>query len=527
MIDMNTLTRKFSAVLALSTFLFAGCGGSSSSDGGVSPPPPPPPTGGITRTGVGVAAGPITGFGSVWVNGVEYNTDTATFIRDGDDSAQEIEFKEGETVIVKGTIDDDNTNAVAESVELDELVKGPATDLVDLNTVIVMGQTVDSDAGTWVDDNCAPATWDNLTGLDTFFAVEVYGSVQDDEAIPGTRITATRIECKTAGDFVDDEFEVNGIVSGNVPGNTFMINALQVNYSATPLIQNFPNGAPEDGQPVEVKGDPATFVSSGDPDVLAASKVEFKGNRLDGNEGDHFEFEGFITDFQSATDFKVRIGNLLVEVTTDSNTDYEPAGASAMDLNDNLKVEVEGEDNGSGQKLATKIEIKSSTNIRVTGLVDTGSVGTDTFTIMDIVVNTIDGTTRFEDNSDAPTDPTVIVAGDYLEVRGQEKPSGQITAFRVERDDFDSTRTDQYELRGFVTSKTMPTTPGTGSLTILGVTVDTDGNTEYRDVDDTLMLEGDFWAAVVEGESLVDAKGDKPDPGAARMIAEELELESQ
>ena len=41
------------------------------------------------------------------------------------------------------------------------------------------------------------------------------------------------------------------------------------------------------------------------------------------------------------------------------------------------------------------------------------------------------------------------------------------------------------------------------------------------------MSENDFWAAVVEGESLVDAKGDRPDPSVARMIAEELELESQ
>ena len=518
---MNIQLRKLGAVLVMAALTAAGCGGSSGGDS-VSPPPPPPPSGGIIRTGVAFAAGPITGFGSVWVNGVEYSTDTAQFIRDDDDSALESEFKEGETVIVKGTIDDDNSNAVAETVELDEIVKGPATEVVGPTTAIVMGQTVNSNAGTWVDDNCAPATFDDLTGLDTFFAVEVYGTVQD-----GGAITATRIECKQPGEVT--EFEVNGIVSGNVPGSTFMINALQVNYSATPLIQNFPNGAPEDGQPVEVKGAPTDFSigSAGQPDVLAASKVEFKGNRLDGNEGDHFEIEGFITEFQSATDFKVRVGSLLVAVTTDGNTQYEPVGASALDLGDNLKVEVEGEDNGSGQKLATKIEIKSSTNIRVTGLVDPGSVGTETFTIMSIVVNTIDGTTRFEDDSSVPSDPTVIAEGDYLEIRGQEKPEGQITAFRVERDDFDVARTDQFELRGFVTSKTMPIAGTPGSLTILGVTVDTDGNTEYRDVDDTLMDAGAFWNAVTAGESLVDAKGDRPDPAVARMIAEELELESQ
>lgn len=526
---MKVLIAKIGTILALSSLLLAGCGGGGGGGGGsVSPPPPPPPppSGGITRTGVAFAAGPITGFGSVWVNGVEYNTDTAQFIRDDDDSALESEFKEGETVIVKGTIEDDNSNAVAETVELDEIVKGPATEVVNPTTATVMGQTVNSDAGTWVDDSCAPATFKDLTGLDTFFAVEVYGVVQD-----GGAITATRIECKQVGEVT--EFEVNGIVSENDPGSTFMINGLQVDYSATPLLQNFPNGEPENDQPVEVKGPaPASFVD-GTPPVLAASKVEYKGNRLDGNEGDHYEIEGFITDFQAAADFStaefnLRVGNLLVAVATDDNTDYEPVGASARDLNNGLKIEVEGEDNGSDQILATKIEIKSSTNIRVTGLVDAGSVGTDTFSVMDIVVNTIDGTTQFEDKSDSPSlDPTAIEEGWYLEVRGQEKPAGQITAFRVERDDFDSTRTDQFELRGFVTSKTMPTaTPTFGSLTILGVTVDTDSNTEYRDVDDLPMLEADFWAAVTAGESLVDAKGNQPDPSVARILAEEMELES-
>ena len=120
--------RKLGAVLIVAVLTAAGCGGSSGGGDSVSPPPPttppPPPSGGIIRTGVAVGAGPITGFGSIIVNGVTYDTSGATFTRDDNPSSQD-DFKVGETVIVKGTIDDDNTNAVAESVELDEIVEGP------------------------------------------------------------------------------------------------------------------------------------------------------------------------------------------------------------------------------------------------------------------------------------------------------------------------------------------------------------------------------------------------------------------
>jgi hypothetical protein len=458
MTDMKALIGKLGAILAFTTLILGGCGGGGGGGGGVSPPPPPPPTGGITRTGVAVAAGPITGFGSVIVNGVTYDTSTATFTRDGDPSTQ-AEFKVGETVIVKGTIDDDNTNAVAESVELDEIVKGPVS-AVTGTVLTVMGQTVNAGDRTSIDDSCN-VTLADLSPLLAVFAVEVYGSVDGNGDIE-----ATRIECKAAGEI--DEFEVNGIVSDHVPGTSFMIKGLLVNYASALSIDNFPGGVINDGDPVEAEGPPANFDDSGMTPVLTASKVEYKGNVLDGNEGDHFEVDGFITDFVSITQFSIRVGSLVIPVTTDPNlTTYE--GGTAGDLADNLKIEVEGEDDGTGTILATKIEIKSSTNIRVTGLVDAGSVGTNTFRILDIVINTDPTRTRFEDKRDVPTDPTVIAADQYIEVRGQEQPQGQITAFIVERDDFDPT-SDDTELRGFIEPNSVS---GRNSFVILGVTVDT------------------------------------------------------
>ncbi|MDH3862870.1 MAG: DUF5666 domain-containing protein, partial [Gammaproteobacteria bacterium] len=143
---MNIQLRKLGAVLIVAVLTAAGCGGSSGGGDSVSPPPPttpPPPSGGIIRTGV--AVGPVTGFGSIIVNGVEYNTDSATFIDDDNEvtnTPADDFFKVGETVIVKGTIEDDNSNAVAETVELDEIVEGPVSSVNADGSLTVLGQTV-------------------------------------------------------------------------------------------------------------------------------------------------------------------------------------------------------------------------------------------------------------------------------------------------------------------------------------------------------------------------------------------------
>ena len=199
---MNIQLRKLGAVLIVAAFTVAGCGGSSGG-GDTSPPPTdppptdPPPSGGIIRTGVAVGAGPITGFGSVIVNGATYDTSSTSWIRDGDDSFSQSDFRVGETVIVKGSIDD-NDNTFAETVELDEIVEGPATQAAGA-AATVMGQTVRSDAGTLIDDDCNTLTtdvsFDDLSGLTTFFAVEVYGNVhrvQDRSGFCRRRIRSQR-----------------------------------------------------------------------------------------------------------------------------------------------------------------------------------------------------------------------------------------------------------------------------------------------------------------------------------------------
>ncbi|MDH3611672.1 MAG: DUF5666 domain-containing protein [Gammaproteobacteria bacterium] len=510
---MNTYTKNFGALITLAALLLAGCGGSGGGGGNNgNNPPPPPPTGGITRTGVAAAVGPISGFGSIIVNGVEYETDATTSFIDDDQDIQETELKVGDMVLVKGSIEDDNTTASATSVEVEDTVEGPVTSVnAAAGNFVVLGQIVQVGPETSVDDNC-PATLDGLMNNPPVAGVEVSGPYTVNAA-GDTVIAATRFECK--GILV--EFEINGVVSGhNSVDKTFMVNDLEVNYATAGLIQDFPGGVINDDDPVEVTG--TQFDDSVVPPVLTADKVEFKGNRLQADEGDHLEIEGFITRFVSATDFD--IGDIPVTVTEITGTTvYE--GGTAMDLGLHLKVEVEGEFDLDGVLNATKIEIKTSTAIRVTGLVDAPSSG-DAFMILGITVNTAVLKTRFEDKSDIPDVPFGvgnITTGYYIEVRGQELPAGEITAFLVERDD----ARPETELRGFVEAggENRPdlTVLGVTVQTVSGVTVFTDsrGDTEVE-----FATEDDFWAAVGEG-SLIDVKGTETDTQI--LLAEEVELE--
>ena len=494
---MNSLPRIIVAFFATAILGTAGCGGGGGSDGGGFTPPPttPPPTGGITRTGI--AVGPITGFGSVIVNGVTYDTSNATFTKDGQPATQD-DFSVGQVVLVKGAIDDDGTNATADSVEFDDVVEGPVSSHnTTTGEFVVLGQTVRIVPTTSFDDT--PACPADLTQA---VAVEVSG-LADANGV----IEATRIECRDAT--WDGVLEVNGLVSGHNEGaQTFMINGLEVNYSGA-AVDDFPTpGVINDGDPVEAKG------TAFDGNTLDATRVQYKGNRFANDDGDHAEIEGFITRFGSATDFDVS----GVPVTTTGSTTFEGGTAANLDLN--LKVEVDGDFNASGVLVATKVDIKSATAVRVTGNLD--SVSGNTLTILGITVNTESQKTRFEDKSDADIDPLRVGdlnTGDYVEIRGQEQPVGQITALIVERDDPD-TRT---ELRGFVETggKNEP------NLTVLGVTLVTDGGTVYRDSrgeTEVAMNAADFWATVQVG-SLVDGRG--TESGDTTLAVTELELQMQ
>ena len=144
---MITRALRHGLLVAVFAAGLSACGGGGGG-GGTNPPPAGGGgndgggggTGGITRTGVAVAVGSISGFGSIIVNGIEYDTSSAIFTIDDNPGSQD-DLSVGHVVAVRGTINDDNTNAVATSVDFGDLVEGPVSSVDTVNnTLVVLGK---------------------------------------------------------------------------------------------------------------------------------------------------------------------------------------------------------------------------------------------------------------------------------------------------------------------------------------------------------------------------------------------------
>ncbi|MCH7834123.1 MAG: hypothetical protein IH911_03485 [Proteobacteria bacterium] len=470
---LNKLVKIFSLVL---TFAIAGCGGGNETFAGIDAGGTPAPV---------VSIGTISGFGSVIVNGVRYDTASATITVEGS-SATQSDLKVGHVVVVHGTLNSDGITGSATSISFDDLVEGPigAIDPA-TGTITVLSQLVIIDADTSFDITISPPS---IEGLAVGDVVEVSGFFLADGSI-----NATRIEKKAAG----GEFEVTGLVS-NLSGTTFQINDLVVDFSGAQQLDNFPAGTPEDGQLVEAKG------TLGASDELLATRVEFKGNDLLADEGDRIEIEGFITRFASAADFDVD----GVPVSTIDSTVYENGSEADLDLN--RKVEVEGTLDANGVVVAAKVEFKRANFIRIEGLVE--AVSGSVITIFGVEIS-VDVLTRFEDQSAVDLEIFSIDdigINDYLETRGYEDGTGVIATI-VERRDFRG----EVAIRGFVDDVLEP------GFTILEVLILTGAGTAFSDNNEQPIAAGAFFAQALG--RLVEGRGSLNNGG---ILATEVELEN-
>ena len=112
------------------------------------------------------SSGVITGFGSVFVNGVRYETENARIISADDDSvilenpsnAQlQAVLGVGQVITVRGTRTDDS-NGVANSIRFDdELVGAISSVSAGDGSFVVLGQTVSVTPDTIIDDSIIEA----------------------------------------------------------------------------------------------------------------------------------------------------------------------------------------------------------------------------------------------------------------------------------------------------------------------------------------------------------------------------------
>ncbi|MFQ5635677.1 MAG: DUF5666 domain-containing protein [Gammaproteobacteria bacterium] len=480
--------------LAITIAIAGGCGGGGRGGGGGGGIGPLP---GIDR--LGVKSGTVTGFGSIIVNGVEFEVSGSAFdIDDNSSSSGQSDLSIGDVVVVTF---DPAAPTVATTVFSDDAVEGPI-DSIDLatSTMVVAGQTVAVDPDTSFDDSLGVTGLDGLTP-DT--VVEVTGLFE-----ASGNIRATRVEPSTAPGV--GEFEVHGFVTG-LTATTFMINALTVDFSSATIDNSFPGGMISENDFVEAKG---TALAGG---VLTATKVEPDAvNGIDTSTFSNFdeiqiEIEGFITRFGSSGDFDV--SGFPVDASGATFT-----GGVATDLALNVKVEVEGDRNASGKLVARKVDIRRSNNLRVVGQVDSKDDAAGTLTVLGITA-TVDGSTRREDKSSARLEPfnlSDVMVDDYVEVRGGADPAsaGDILASLLERDDLPGLPGEGAELRGFIDSITLP-----NNFTIAGVDIDASNPSSFLNLAGNTITVNDLQVG-----DLVDVKG--TETGMTMLAADEIQLEN-
>ncbi|MCS6947893.1 MAG: DUF5666 domain-containing protein, partial [Steroidobacteraceae bacterium] len=398
--------------------------------------------GGINGGGVqginggGVALGPITGFGSVLVNGIQFATGGSSITIDGV-AASESQLQAGHIVEIRGTLNSNSGSGTAISIAASDQLEGPVEAIsVAASTFQVLGITVRVTGATLFDHRFANPTVAGLAGQ----WVEVSGLRNG-----AGEVVATRIEPRAPG----GEIELNGVVANlDTAARTFRLGNATVNYTNAASVQgNLVNNAC-----VEVKG--TTFSGT----TLNANRVEVKNCTVQVANNDVGSVQGFITRFTSATDFDVG----AQRVTTTNNTVYEDG--TAADLALNRRIEVEGTFNANGVLIAVKVRFKRDTSVRFAGTIEQLSGTNRTLTIFGVTI-AVNNSTAFEDKSAARVRPfgfADLRSGDYLELRGSEGATPlTATAALIERRDPAARR----ELQAIARDVASP------NFTLVGVTV--------------------------------------------------------
>ncbi|HEY0722317.1 MAG TPA: DUF5666 domain-containing protein [Gammaproteobacteria bacterium] len=397
--------------VALATLGLAACSGGSSSS-----------SSGNTTLPTSTISGTITGFGSVFVNGVEYDTTGASVQLDGT-AGSETDLQVGMVVTVQGNTNANGLTGTANSISFADVAEG-AVLAVNLNngvgTLNVMGQTVQVTDLTIFESAVAGITLDTIP-LNAIAEVSGYSDGN------GT-VYATRVEIKQAALQPGDILEVKGVVS-NLGATTFQLGTLVVDYSgATQLPSNL-----ADGLNVEVHGATAP-TNNGGTYTFAASDVELVGDghlAIKGDEGDTLKLQGVVMGVDSAASTLVINGQQMA-VSSDAMRD----GLTLADLTVGTYIKLEAEQS-NGQWLVKEIEVGRSSDAELNSTIEAVDLTAGTITLMGQTIS-IDSSTLLQDeitqNPQHYFDIADLQVGDKVEVAVSFN-AGQWLAAKLMRED--------------------------------------------------------------------------------------------
>lgn len=362
------------ATAGLLAVVLTGCGGGGTSGSST----------GASGASSALYTGPISGFGSVIVNGVRFSSVGAALTDDDGSSLRSDDLRLGQTVQVRGDSDEAKQNGTATAVTLVRGQQGAITALNPAtNSFTLLGQPVVADANTAFEGVAS------LAALVVGQTVEVYGVRQADGSL-----LATRIERK-----VISGSSLRGVVSQlNATAKTFNIGALVVNYGQASVVGNFANG-----QVVKVRSASAPVGN-----VLQASSVKLSDDASTYNAAPAATLKIKGVAEAAPVAGKLRVSGTPVDV---SGASYKGgSGIAAGQL-----VEVKGQWNGTAL-IAREVESEGYRAAQIGGRNELYGAISSYTAVSSFVVNgvTVDASAaRFEAGS-----ATQLTVGAYVEVKG-------------------------------------------------------------------------------------------------------------
>ncbi len=476
--------------LISSALLMTGCGGGSSSR---------------TSDETNLTSGIITGFGSVYVNGIRFNTDDSRFDVDDDNGASQDDLRVGMLVLVDGKINANGLTGTADRIIYENEVEGPVSNVDNsdpANIIItILGRDITVTADTRFDND------DNnldMTSISVGDLLEVSGYSTD------SGIIATHIE-QQSDSFIADvtEVEIKGSIdSGSLGANSFTIDGLNIQYDGSTQLDDIPGNTLSEGLYVEVKG---TLNAAGD--LLTATEIEAEDDGLD-DDADEVYLAGVIYGYDSIAQTFMLQGTT---VDFSQAPELEPAN---LVLANELEVKVEGE-LVNGILYADEIELhgrKIELDATITDISANPADANDitlSFSVFggsnNISVRVNQQTDMEDDVSSlVPFNPADLVIGDYVELEAFDDGSGVINAIELDRKVAESV-----ELQGPISGydEVLQT------VTMFGQTFDL-SNASYEGANDLSIDAATFYAALADG-TLVELVDENPADG----VIDKAELE--
>ena len=345
--------------------------------------------GDVGGTAGALTVGPVSGFGSIIVNGVRFEDNAARVLDDNGNDAPSSSIRLGSMVEIESSrIDDGSNRARATTIRVGSELKGPV-DSVDAGagTFTILGQTVEVRSTTVFDDSLGTSSVAGLAGL----SVEVHALF---DAASG-RYVATRVEREDGL----TSFKLRGLVASlDSTAKTFMLGAARISY-ANLADAALPAGF-ADGQNVRV-----TLATSKDASGNYVATSITSGKRTVDDHGDA-RVRGTVSAFTDATHFEV---NGIPVDASNARIDDGPVTAGAY-------VDVRGSASG-GTLVATRVDVKSGDDDAIRGVELHGAIsGLDAtarrFVLRELTVTWVDATV-FERGSAA-----ALTNGQSVEVKG-------------------------------------------------------------------------------------------------------------